>query len=320
MKKEILIYMNMKCSIIIITYNAREYTEICLNRLLKEPLPDDFELILIDNNSIDGVTDVVKSFEGKKNVRIFLKKENLGFAGGNNEAVNQANGEYVFLLNPDTEIDILEIKKLTNFLDFNKKVGVVGPRIYDSAGLVQESHGSSMTIASEFLGKIFGSIYIQNFPIIKKIRMSHFNKKGPTKVGWIGGAAFMARKELYEKAGGIDPHFFYSAGDMVDLCGTIKELGFDSVFFPDAVMTHKGGVSAIKDKVSAICQSHEGSLYYFKKHHGIFGYFLMKIIYTIISLVKGLVALLVSIFKGKYFLSVAKSHFVVAYRMIIGKL
>lgn len=310
----------MKCSIIIITYNAKDYTEICLRRLLKEPLPDDFELILLDNNSSDGVTDIVKSFDGQKNVRVILNKDNLGFAGGNNEAVNQAKGDYVFLLNPDTEIDVSEIKKLTNFLDENVNVGVVGPRVYDSVGLVQESYGSSMTITSEFLGKIFGSVYIQNFPVIKNIRMNHFDKKIPTKVGWIGGAAFMVRRELYKKAGGIDPHFFYSAGDMVDLCGTIKEFGFDAVFYPDAVMVHKGGVSAIKNKVNAIRQSHEGSLYYFKKHYGLFSYYLMKIIYTIISLIKGVIASIVAVFRGRYFLSVAKSHFVVAYWMIIGKL
>lgn len=310
----------MKCSIVIITYNAKEYTKICLDRLLSPPLPGDIELILLDNNSSDGVTEILKPLVGQNNVRVIFSKENLGFAGGNNKVVGEASGEYSFLLNPDTEINISEIRKLIDYLDENKNVGVVGPRVYDAAGLVQESYGSSMTIISEFLGKIFGSVYIQDFPIIKNVRMLYFDKNLPTKVGWIGGAAFMVRTALYKQAGGIDPHFFYSAGDMVDLCGTIKELGFDAVFYPGATMTHKGGVSAIKDKVKAICQSHEGSLYYFKKHQGVINYHLMKIVYTLISLIKGIVAAVVAIFKGKYFLDVSKSHFVVAWRMIIGKL
>lgn len=310
----------MKCSIIIITYNAKEYTKLCLDRLLANPLPEDIELILLDNKSSDGVTEILKPLVGRNNVTVIFSEENLGFAEGNNKAVGLARGEYSFLLNPDTEIDISEIRKLINYLDKNKQVGVVGPRVYDAAGLVQESHGSSMTIMSEFLGKIFGSIYIQDFPIIKNVRMSRFDKNLPTKVGWIGGAAFMVRTEVYKQAGGIDPHFFYSAGDMVDLCGTIKELGFDAVFYPDATMTHKGGISAIKDKVKAIRQSHEGSLYYFKKHQGMLNYYLMKIIYTFISLVKGVIAVVVAVFKGKYFLDVAKSHFLVSWWMIIGKL
>ncbi|MDQ3076067.1 MAG: glycosyltransferase family 2 protein [bacterium] len=307
----------MKCSIIIVTYNAKEYTDICLKKLLVSTLDEDIELVLFDNNSTDGVKNVINALAGQKNIKVVLNDINLGFAKGNNEAIKYAKGEYIFLLNPDTEIDMANVRKLINFLNDNPKVGVVGPKIYDSTGLVQESYGFDMTILSEFLGKIFGSVYIQNLPIIRNIRMQYFDKRELTTVGWIGGAALMMRNTLFKEIGGIDPYFFYSAGDMVDLCASVKKVGFDVVFYPHATMTHKGGASNVKDKVQALKSSLDGSLYFFKKHRGAGTVFLMKLVYAIISFIKAVTALILAIFKDeKIFFDISKSHLINSYWLI----
>lgn len=299
----------MKCSIIIVTYNAKEYTEICLKKIFSNGLPDDYELILFDNNSSDGVVNVLHSYENQKNVKIIYHKQNLGFAVGNNEAVKHATGSYVFLLNPDTEIEISEIKKLVEYLEQNKSAGVVGPKIYDSNGLVQESYGRDMTIWSEFLGKIFGSVYVQNLPIISHIRMNHYDKKNITNVGWIGGAALMIRRDLYNKIGGIDPNFFYSAGDMVDLCASVKENNFEVIFYPNATMIHKGGASTVKDRMEALRRSYEGSLYYFNKHKGRVYTFFVRLVYSFISLIKGIISGFIwLVVKNKKYKDISKSH------------
>lgn len=309
----------MKCSIIIVTYNAKDYTNICLKKLLRESLPDLYELILLDNKSTDGVIDIIKYYENQKNIKIIYSTENLGFAKGNNKAVQQATGEYVFLLNPDTEIEISEIKKLVLYLDNNKSVGVVGPKIYDAGGLVQESYGKEMTFWTEFLGKIFGSVYIQNFPFVRNIRMNYYDKKNITNVGWIGGAGILIRKELYDKIGGIDTNFFYCAGDMVDLCSQIKELGYRVVFYPDAKMIHKGGVSTNGDKVNALKKSYDGTLYYFAKHKKPISRFFVRLIYIVISFLKSIIAFFLGlIIQKKSFIDIAKSHFLNSGFLFIG--
>lgn len=310
----------MKCSIIVVTYNAKDYTEALFKKLLANGVEDDMELILLDNCSTDGVREVVKSMEGQKNIKVVLSNENLGFAKGNNEAAKRASGEYLFLLNPDTEITFSEIKKMTEYLDKNQNVGVVGLKIYDFSGLVQESYGATTTLLSEIIGKIFGSVYIMNLPVIRNVRMKYYNKKEVSDVGWIGGAALMIRSRLFKKINGIDPFFFYSAGDMVDLCARVKKEKYNVKFFPTAKMIHKGGASNVKDKVDALRKSLEGSLYYFKKHNNKIDYWVIKSFYIIISIIKGFVSGFVFIFKGKKFLDISKSHFINAFWMLVGKI
>lgn len=299
----------MKCSIIIVTYNAKEDTKVCLETLFKTPLPDTYEVVLFDNQSSDGVIEVLKQYENTKNVKVIYNTENFGFAHGNNEAIKHAVGGYLFLLNPDTEIVISEIEKLVQYLDNHPTVGVVGPKIYDAGGLVQESYGADMTFLSELVGKIFGSVYIQNIPFVRSARMKYFDKKEITSVGWIGGAALMIKRELFNTIGGIDSHFFYSAGDMVDLCASVKEQKLDVVFFPDATMKHKGGSSTAKDKVAALKKSYEGTLYFFKKHKGAYYAFCVRLLYSLVSLIKGLIAGVVFLCTWqKKYKDITKSH------------
>lgn len=310
----------MKCSILIITYNAIEYTKKCLDLLLKDDLDDDIEIILFDNKSSDGVDQFIKKFEERKNVKVILNEKNLGFALGNNTAANFATGEYLFLLNPDTEILLENVKNLIDYLDRNSNVGVVGPKIFDSNGLAQESFGYKMTIFSEIIGKIFGSVYLQNLPIIKYFRKKYYDRDVVTEVGWIGGAALMIRNSIFKKIGGIDKVFFYSAGDMVDLCAMVREMNYKVIFFPDVKMVHKGGASNVKDKNKALLSALDGSLYYFKKHYNYFMYILMKIFYIIISIVKGLIAGVFILTGRKKFFDISKSHFYAVFSMILGKI
>ncbi len=309
----------MKCSILIVTYNAKEYTQVCLQHLFAEPWKD-LELILFDNLSNDGVREVVASYAGKDWVKTFLSQENLGFALGNNAAAKMAEGEYLFLLNPDTEISPTEINKLVAYLDANPKVGVVGPKIYDADGLVQESYGFAMTLGSEVIGKIFGSIYIQSLPLVRSVRMRWLDKQEISPVGWIGGAALMIRRDLFERLGGIDPNFFYSAGDMVDLCASVKKMGFEVMFYPGATMKHKGGASTAKNKVAALDRSLAGTLYFFRKHYAYRGYLALKVVYIAISLVKSLIATVLSVVNYRKFWPIAVSHGVAVWRLISGRL
>lgn len=193
---------------------------------------------------------------------------------------------------------------------------MVGPKIFDKFGLVQESHGKSMTIASETFGRIFGSIYLMNWPIISFFRMKSFSREELTTVGWIGGAALMIRHELFKKIGGLDSHFFYCAGDMVDLCARAKGAGYKSVFVPQATLLHKGGVSAGSNRNEALWRSIEGCLYFFKKHQGHGVYLFMKTVYFIMSIIKAVISSVVSIFAGKKFWEIAKSYFVLGYRLL----
>ncbi|MCL4399805.1 glycosyltransferase family 2 protein [Patescibacteria group bacterium] len=311
----------MKCSIIVVTYNGKEVTKILLDQLTRELRnAKDNEVIVWDNNSQDGLKELLKNYLDNANWKIFLHEWNLGFAGGNNEAAKYAEGEYIFLLNPDTEIKKEDIRKMTDYLDSHPKVGIIGPRMIDEAGVVQESFGEDMTPFSEFVGKFWGSLYLESIPVFRKLKEKKLNRRTTINVGWIGGAGMMIRSEIWRKIGGIDVNFFYSAGDMVDVGKKVRDSGWEIIYFPEVTIIHKGSKTIAGNRTKALEKSYEGTLYYFKKHHGAFTVLVVKVVYCFASLVKGIIASSFSIFKREPFLDIAKSHLNASIKIVLGKI
>lgn len=93
--------MNELVSIIILNYNGKEFLGECLSSVLKQQYSS-FEIILFDNNSTDGSCEYVKETFSDGRIKIVRSDRNLGFAGGNNEALKHCSGDLVVLLNNDT--------------------------------------------------------------------------------------------------------------------------------------------------------------------------------------------------------------------------
>ena len=92
----------MKVSIVIVNWNAREYLRNCLAKIFNENSLDEYEVLLVDNASTDDSLEVVK--REYPLVEIIANKENIGFSRANNQGIRQCQGEYILLLNPDTDI------------------------------------------------------------------------------------------------------------------------------------------------------------------------------------------------------------------------
>src|SRR3990167_1139282 len=90
-------------SIIVISYNTRQMTLECLRSVFRETKKTGFELIVLDNASADGSVAAIEEELGSQ-VRLIVSSANLGFAGGNNRAAEDAHGEFLLLLNPDTVV------------------------------------------------------------------------------------------------------------------------------------------------------------------------------------------------------------------------
>ena len=85
-----------KLSIITVSYNSEDFIENFIKSVLKFK-PESSELIVIDNNSSDKTVDVIEKYGGK--LKLVESSENLGFSKGNNRAVKEADGDYLFFLN-----------------------------------------------------------------------------------------------------------------------------------------------------------------------------------------------------------------------------
>jgi len=215
----------IKFSIMIINWNGRknlgEFFEKCLESVVNTTY-DNFEVIFIDNASIDGSYEYARS---KFNFKFFKNKENLGGIGRNviiNE--NLCSGDVIAFLDNDTIVDQSWLDEPSKLFE-NPKIGVVQanlrmlnePTIPDSTGHVISSIG---------------------IPIENTFFMDEPSK--PVSIFGGKGAALFVRRELFERLGGFDEDYFFYFEE-TDLCWRARLLGYEVYFSPNSIVLHKGG-------------------------------------------------------------------------------
>ena len=95
----------MTLSIIIVNWNVKPLLERCVDSICKYAKGLDYEVIIVDNASQDDSREYLKRLgRSKERFKVILNKENLGFAKANNQALKIAQGHFILLLNPDTEV------------------------------------------------------------------------------------------------------------------------------------------------------------------------------------------------------------------------
>jgi len=116
--------MKPEVSVIIVTWNQPHYTVPCVKSVLKQE--GNFEIIILDNHSIDNSVEIYKKEFGKnKKVKLIVALDNLGYAGGNNFGVKHAKGKYVVILNNDTTVEKEWLKELLRAIKSDKSIGAV---------------------------------------------------------------------------------------------------------------------------------------------------------------------------------------------------
>ncbi len=243
-------------SIVILNYNTADLTINCINSINeqygKELEKDEFEIILVDNGSTDDSVKKISKIKNKiSNFKIIESKENLGFSKGCNLGAKNATGEYLLFLNSDTEIKDQGFKKMVNFLNEKKEIGILGGKLKNPDGSNQLSSGKFYNLFNLFL-MLFG--------FNKFLRESPNETK---KVDWVSGASLMIRRNLFEKLGGFDKDIFMYMEDM-EICFRAGKKGFSTYFYPEIMLFHKELGSA--DKTFAILHIYSGIIHFYKKH------------------------------------------------------
>lgn len=227
----------MKLSIIILNYRAEKFCSKALEALAKHPFKGEMEIILVDNGSGDGSIERLK--QKWNQVRFVALSENLGYGRGNMKGVEIAKGDYLAILNPDVEVAARALDGLVAFLEAHKKAGLVGPRLFYPNNTTQDSFRRFPTFFDlivkrvGFLRRFFGK-RLQRF-LLWDIDFSR-----PSKVDWVVGAFFVARRKAFLAAGGFDPRYFLFFED-TDLCRSLWNKGWEVWFNPlcSAVHHHK---------------------------------------------------------------------------------
>lgn len=259
---------SVKLSTIIVNYNTEAYLKQCLHSVYSSESRLNLEVIVVDNNSHDGSRRMIK--RDFPQVRLIENDENPGFARGNNIGIAAACGEYILLLNSDTEIVDDALGKMSAFLDKHLEVAVVTSRlIYPDF--------TEQGVARKFptpMNALFGrrSLLTRLFPRNRfsqgyLISRTHVSSKIPFEVDWVSGACLMVRKHVLQSVGNLDEGFFMYWED-ADLCFRIKQEGWKVYCVPDAVVVHYEGKSSHHKMNNRLIVEFNKSAYrYYRKHH-----------------------------------------------------
>ncbi|BFO66590.1 hypothetical protein KCF3NO3_25730 [Chryseobacterium sp. KCF3-3] len=233
----------MKLSVIIVNYNVTQLLRSCLLSLQKYIQDIDYEVIVIDNASTDSSWgDLIPEFS---HVHFISSATNGGFAKANNQAVQTAKGEYILLLNPDTELEGFYMKELLDFADAQPSFGCLGVRMHDAEGnFLPESKRSVPDMFNSF-EKLFTNFKKNNS---KSYYRNDIEENAIAEVDVITGAFLLAKKEVYEKIGGLDEAYFMY-GEDIDLCYTFLRNGYHNFYYGKVSILHHKGESTIKDEV-----------------------------------------------------------------------
>lgn len=244
----------MKLSVVILNYNVRYFLELCLKSVLKATDGLEAEIIVIDNNSPDDSCAMVESLF--KEVILIKNHENIGFSRANNQAVNQAKGDYVCILNPDTVVAEDTFIKLINYADSIDNLGSLGCRLIDGTGSYLPESKRNVPLFKIALQKLAGND--------KQYYANHLAENDIGRIDVLVGAFMFLKRKLYLEIGGFDEDYFMY-GEDIDLSYRLLKKGYQNYYFGKSTIIHYKGESTLKDKKYA--KRFYGAMQLFYKKH-----------------------------------------------------
>jgi len=249
----------MDISLVIVNRNTKELLLACLDSIYRTLPPLSFEVWVVDNASSDGSVAAVRSrFPA---VSCIENDGNLGFARANNQAIRQASGRYVVLLNSDTVLTPSALVTLAGYLDRHAEVAICGGQLLNGDGSLQNSIANFPTLATELLNKsLLRRLFPQRYPGKER----RFDR--PVQVESIIGACMAVRREAIDRFGMLDESFFFYLEE-TDWCLTMKKNGLQVVFHPEARIYHLQGQTAKKQAAAARIEFWKSRYLFFHKNY-----------------------------------------------------
>ncbi len=278
-------------AIVVVNWNVKELLRNCLTSVLKDISTSNLAVAIwvVDNASTDGSVDMLG--HDFPQVHVIASEKNLGFAGGNNAAL-QAIGFgkkstpstdlpiAALLLNPDTEVHPGALDTLLNFLRNTPQAGIAGARLVYGDGSFQ--HGAFgfpglWQLAIELLplpGRLVESRLNGRYP------RSLYESSRPFRIDHPLGAAMCVRCEAIEQVGLLDENYHMYVEE-IDWSKRIVAMGWQAYCVPQAVVTHLGGQSTGQIKTDMFVMLWTSRHRFYKKHYGILKVWLARQIVTL---------------------------------------
>lgn len=251
-------------SVVIVNYNTRELTLQCLDTVFSQNHVA-YEVFVVDNASKDDSIAAIK--KNYPQVKIIENKENRGFAIANNQAIKNASGRYVLLLNSDTVLLKADaFSKMVKFMDHRNDAGISGCKITKPNGRLDWPCKRSVQTPAVFF---YRSLRLDAmFPKHKKFgkyHLTYLDENQTHEVDAVTGAFLMIRKKTLDQIGLLDEHLFMYSEDM-DWCLRAKQFNWKVYYYPEVQIIHYKSRSNKKLAPKMIFWWYYSTWYVYKKH------------------------------------------------------
>lgn len=287
-------------SICIVTFQACDYLRDCLNSLYAHAPNGEYEIIVVDNHSTDGTIETLE--RQFPQVQLIKNPTNNGFTAPMNQALRQAQGQYLLQLNPDTIVHDQALNQLIQFMQSHPKVGICGPKVLNTDGSLQKpcrrGESTPWAVITYFLGlsslfpksKLFGG-YLMNY----------LDEDEINEVDGVAGSCMLLRREVIDQIGYLDERFFAYQED-ADFCFQARQAGWKVYYVPTAQITHYGGQGGSRvQPYRSIFEWHRSYWLYYRKNLAANYFFLLNWLYYLAMLVKLALALLSNLVRKEKF-------------------
>ena len=253
-----------KLTVVIVSYNVKDYVCQCLLSLRRALRDIDAEVCVVDNHSSDGTVDFLR--EKFPEIKVIASPHNLGFARANNMAIRQTESEFVLLLNPDTFVGEQTIRQSLDFMDEHAEAGGLGVRMLkiDGSDALESRRGlpTPMVAFYKMVGlcarypkhRRFGQYY-----------MGYLSWDEAARIDVISGAYCLLRRKALDEIGLLDEDFFMY-GEDIDLSYRLLKGGYENWYLPAKILHYKGE-STEKSSFRYVHVFYKAMLIFFRKHY-----------------------------------------------------
>jgi GT2 family glycosyltransferase len=237
-------------SIIVVSYNTREMTLECLRSVVAETRRTDYELLVVDNaSSDDSAAAIAAEFP---DLELIALEENIGFARANNLAANQARGERLLLLNPDTVVLDGALDRLVAFATARPGARIWGGRtLFADRSLNPTSCWGAMSVWSLFSRTVGLTVLFPRSERFNPEPLGDWQRDSVREVDIVTGCLLLIDRPLWDELGGFDARYFMY-GEEADLCHRARVRGAAPVMTPEATIVHYGSASDTGNKAAAV--------------------------------------------------------------------
>lgn len=255
-------------TILIVTWNSWGDLKRCLESI-RQSAAGESEILVFDNGSADGTPEKVR--QQFPEVRLEQSPVNLGLPPAVNRGLRAARGDYVMLLDVDTEVKPGTSRRLLDFLQQRPDVALVAPRIHTPEGRIEPTARNLPSAMNGLFGRqsILTRLFPNNPYSRRYLAPQHLGRTEPFRVEQVSAACMFMRRTLVDEVGPWDEEYRCYWVDS-DWCAQIKRAGKAVYCVPDVGIVHHENNRADRKKSTwRIRHFHIGAYRFYRKHHAL---------------------------------------------------